>query len=85
MNFQDNKQPITKEDLLKEAGKIIKNSDHYVDGIEATNVKSVNGTFVFSGEYYLREDGTPSEKTLAVFNVFKFLNEQLSQKYYLDE
>ncbi len=79
------KKPISKEELLKEAAKIIKDCDHYIDGISAEDVRSLNGTFVFSGEYYLKEDGTPSEKTLAVFNVFKYLNESLSKKYYLDE
>lgn len=79
------KQPISKENLLKEALKIIKDCDHYIDGIVPTDVKFVNETFVFSGEYFLKDDGTPSDKTIAVFNVFKYLNQNLSKKYYLDE
>lgn len=35
------------------------------------------------GEYFLAEDGTPTGKTMAVFNMFKLLAQQLSGKYKL--
>ncbi len=82
----DNKrQPISKEELLKEAIVLMKECNDYVDGVMPTEVKEMNDSLVFSGEYFLQEDGTPSTKTLAVFNVFKFLNMELSKKYYLKQ
>ena len=35
------------------------------------------------GEFFLAEDGTPTGKTMAVFNMFKLLAQQLSGKYTL--
>ena len=77
------KQEIGKQELLARAGELMKECDDYIDGIIATDVKEVDGSFVFSGDYFLKPDGTPSEKTLAVFNVFKFLNSRLSRIYRL--
>ena len=68
------RKPIAKNDLIAIANKIMKECDDYVEGIEVIDVRNSNEAFVFSGEYYLNDDGTPSAKTLAVFNVFKFLN-----------
>ncbi len=79
------RKPIAKNDLIAIANKIMKECDDYVDGIEVIDVRNSNEAFVFSGEYYLNDDGTPSAKTLAVFNVFKFLNHHLSQLYILEE
>lgn len=79
------KKPISKDQLMLKAIELMKECDDYIDGILPTDVKEVNGTFVFTGEYFLREDGTPSTKTLAVFNVFKFLNHRLSGQFYLEQ
>lgn len=79
------RQPVPREQLLREAVSLMKECNDYVDGILPTDVRERGGSFVFSGEYFLREDGTPSEKTLAVFNVFRFLNQRLSRIYRLEE
>lgn len=78
------KKPISKDQLMLKAVELMKECDDYIDGILPTDVREVDGSFVFTGEYFLREDGTPSAKTLAVFNVFKFLNHRLSRQFYLD-
>ena len=52
-------------------------------GIEATGGEQRNGVLVFSGEYYLDEQGLPTPKSTAVFNMFKYLAHQLSEKYHL--
>ena len=41
-------------------------------GIEATGVEQRNGVLVFSGEYFLDEQGLPTPKSTAVFNMFKY-------------
>lgn len=79
------RQIIAKADLIEIANKIMKECKDYVDGIEVQDIRNSNEAFVFSGEYYLNEDGTPSAKTLAVFNVFKFLNHNLAPLYILEE
>jgi hypothetical protein len=38
---------------------------------------------VFSGEYFLDEQGLPTPKSTAVFNMFKYLAHALSEKYHL--
>lgn len=81
----EEKTAITKEALLKEANELVKTCDDYIHGVEADDVKERDGTFVFSGDYFLKDDGTPSSKTLAVFNCFKFLNQNLSKKYFLEQ
>lgn len=77
--------PIAKKDLIAIANRIMKECDDYIDGIEVIDIRNSNEAFVFSGEYFLNEDGTPSPKTIAVFNVFKFLNTHLSQLYILED
>ena len=50
-------------------------------GIEATGVEQRNGVLVFSGEYFLDEQGLPTPKSTAVFNMFKYAH-TLSEKYH---
>ena len=76
-------QPIDRETLLIEANKIIREHEDTMAGIEATGVEQRNGVLVFSGEYYLDEQGLPTPKSTAVFNMFKYLAHQLSEKYHL--
>ncbi|MFN1127915.1 YciN family protein [Lelliottia nimipressuralis] len=81
--MQQNTQPIDRETLLVEANKLIREHDDTLAGIEATGVEQRNGVLVFSGEYYLDEQGLPTPKSTAVFNMFKYLAHALSEKYHL--
>ncbi|KNC09193.1 hypothetical protein AC791_11035 [Klebsiella sp. RIT-PI-d] len=76
-------QPIDRLTLLLEANKLIREHEDTMAGIEATGVTQRNGVLVFSGEYYLDENGLPTGKSTAVFNMFKYLAHQLSEKYHL--
>ena len=67
-------QPIDRETLLKE---------NTLAGIEATGVTQRNGVLVFTGDYFLDEQGLPTAKSTAVFNMFKHLAHVLSEKYHL--
>jgi len=55
----------------------------YIAGMVATDVEQKNGVLVFRGEYFMDEQGLPTAKTTAVFNMFKYLAHQLSAKYHL--
>ena len=76
-------QPIDRETLLKEANKIIREHEDTLAGIEATGVTQRNGVLVFTGDYFLDEQGLPTAKSTAVFNMFKHLAHVLSEKYHL--
>lgn len=81
--MQETSQPIDKQSLLTEANRLIRDHDDTMKGIEATDVTQRNGVLVFSGEFYLDEQGLPTAKSTAVFNMFKYLAHQLSEKYHL--
>ncbi len=76
-------QPIDKETLLAEANKLIREHEDYLRGMEATDVVQQNGVLIFRGEYFLDQQGLPTAKSTAVFNMFKHLAHVLSEKYHL--
>lgn len=53
-------QPIDRETLLLEANKIIREHEDTMAGIVATGVTQRNGVLVFSGDYFLDEQGLPT-------------------------
>lgn len=76
-------QPIDRATLLAQANKMIREHEDYIAGMVATDVEQKNGVLVFRGEYFMDEQGLPTAKTTAVFNLFKYLAHQLSEKYHL--
>lgn len=83
--MQESVLPIDRQTLLAKANEIIREHEDYVQGIEATNVTERNGILIFSGDYFLDEQGLPTAKSTAVFNMFKHLAHVLSEKYTLTE
>jgi hypothetical protein len=83
--MQESVLPIDRQSLLAKANEIICEHEDYVQGIEATNVTERNGILIFSGDYFLDEQGLPTAKSTAVFNMFKHLAHVLSEKYTLAE
>lgn len=81
--MQQTTQPIDRVTLLAEANKLIREHDDTMAGIEATGVEQRNGVLVFSGDYFLDEQGLPTPRSTAVFNMFKYLAHALSEKYHL--
>ncbi|MDU4843171.1 MAG: YciN family protein [Leclercia adecarboxylata] len=81
--MQQTTQPIDRATLLAEANKLIREHDDTLAGIEATGVEERNGVLVFSGDYFLDEQGLPTPRSTAVFNMFKYLAHALSDKYHL--
>ena len=76
--------PIDRETLLKEANKIIREHEDTLAGIEATGVTQRNGVRnCYQRDYFLDEQGLPTAKSTAVFNMFKHLAHVLSEKYHL--
>ncbi|WP_333849311.1 YciN family protein [Leclercia sp.] len=81
--MQQTTQPIDRVTLLAEANKLIREHEDTLAGIEATGVEQRNGVLVFSGDYFLDEQGLPTPRSTAVFNMFKYLAHALSDKYHL--
>ena len=55
--MQNTTQPIDRASLLIEANKLIRDHEDTLAGIEATGVEQRNGVLIFSGEYFLDEQG----------------------------
>ncbi|MGK9171924.1 YciN family protein [Yokenella regensburgei] len=81
--MSDSAQPIDRQSLLKLANQMIRDHEDTLSGIEATGVSQRNGILVFTGEYFLDSQGLPTGKSTAVFNMFKYLAHELSEKYTL--
>lgn len=81
--MQETIQPIDKKTLLEKANTLIVEHEDYIAGIVATDVEQKNGVLVFRGDYFLDEQRLPTPKSTAVFNMFKYLAHQLSEKYRL--
>ncbi|MGF1769291.1 YciN family protein [Enterovibrio makurazakiensis] len=77
------KTPISANELLTIANQMIKEHDAYLEGMLANSVDEKAGVMVFKGEYFLDDNGLPTPKTTAVFNMFKYLAHQLSKQYTL--
>ncbi|MEC6795738.1 MULTISPECIES: DUF2498 family protein [Photobacterium] len=79
-----NKAEISINELLMIANQIIQDHKDYVEGMRATSVIEKDGVLIFKGEYFLDDDGLPTAKTTAVFNMFKFLAHKLSPEFTLN-
>ncbi|PKF50865.1 YciN family protein [Enterovibrio nigricans] len=77
------KAQISAEALLVIANEMIRDHEEYLEGMHASSVEEKAGVMVFKGEYFLDENGLPTPKTTAVFNMFKYLAHQLSKQYTL--
>jgi hypothetical protein len=84
MGQEDSRKIITKEEILKLANDLIKKDYEYMAGMEATDVSQNGEVLVFKGEYFLDENGLPTMKTNAVFNMFKKVTTTLSKQYKLN-
>ncbi|MCD9466655.1 DUF2498 family protein [Photobacterium iliopiscarium] len=79
-----NKVEISINELLMIANQIIQDNKDYAEGMRATSVTEKDGVLIFKGEYFLDDDGLPTAKTTAVFNMFKFLAHKLSPEFTLN-
>lgn len=78
------KKKISEFDLLLIANQMIQEHADYLEGMRATSVEEKEDVLVFKGDYFLSEQGLPTEKTTAVFNMFKYLAHQLSTEFSVD-
>lgn len=77
------KRAIAADELLTIANNLIHEHENYMDGMHTNAVDEKLGVLVFKGEYFLDEHGLPTTKTTSVFNMFKYLAQQLSKQYTL--
>ncbi|KAF0853855.1 YciN family protein [Pantoea dispersa] len=76
-------ESISRQALLEIANQLIEQHDEYFAGMEATEVIQQGEVLVFRGPWFLDDEGLPTAKTTAVFNVFKHLAVVLSAQYHL--
>ncbi|ALV92133.1 MULTISPECIES: YciN family protein [Pantoea] len=76
-------ESISHQALLEIANQMIKQHDDYLAGMEANDVIQQGEVLVFRGPHFLDDEGLPTAKTTAVFNVFKHLAVVLSAQYHL--
>ncbi|EGA64194.1 DUF2498 family protein, partial [Vibrio brasiliensis] len=65
------KKVVSQLELLMIANHIIQEHDDYIDGMRADSVEEKDDVLVFKGNYFLDDNGLPTAKTTAVFNMFK--------------
>jgi hypothetical protein len=83
MGQEDLREEKTAEELLKIANDLIKSDYEYMDGMRADSVTQNGEVLVFKGEFFLDNDGIPTVKTNAVFNMFKKITTVMSKQYKL--
>lgn len=76
-------ESISRQALLEIANQLLQQHDEYFAGMEATEVIQQGEVLVFRGPWFLNDEGLPTAKTTAVFNVFKHLAVVLSAQYHL--
>lgn len=79
------KKVIAEFDLLLIANQIIQSHDDYIEGMRANSVVEKDDVLIFKGEYFLDNNGMPTENTTAVFNMFKYLAHHLSKEFTLQQ
>ncbi|MGC9421093.1 YciN family protein [Vibrio sp.] len=79
------KKSISQFDLLLIANQLIQEHEQYIEGMRAESVEEKEQVLVFKGPYFLNDDGLPTEKTTAVFNMFKYLAHHLSKEFSLQK
>lgn len=83
MGQEDVREEKTAKELLKIANDLIKSDYEYMDGMRADSVTQNGEVLVFKGEFFLDNDGIPTAKTNAVFNMFKKITTIMSKQYKL--
>lgn len=79
------KKVVSQLELLMIANHIIQEHDDYIDGMRADSVEEKDDVLVFKGNYFLDDNGLPTAKTTAVFNMFKYLAHHLSKEFTLEK
>lgn len=79
------KKAVSEFELLLIANQIIQDHADYLDGMRATSVIEKDDVLIFKGDYFLDEQGLPTGKTTAVFNMFKYLAHHLSKEFTLEK
>ena len=83
MGQEDTRKEASAEEILALANKMIQSDYDYMDGMKADSVIQNGEILVFKGEFFLDEEGLPTAKTNAVFNMFKKVTTTLSKQYKL--
>ncbi|MFM2480802.1 DUF2498 family protein [Celerinatantimonas sp. YJH-8] len=75
------KELISSDELVKLANHALKSHDDYIDGLVVYKAVQTPDAIVFKGENFLDEQGLPTAKSMAAFNLYKWLSYQFSAFY----
>ncbi|MFM2484877.1 DUF2498 family protein [Celerinatantimonas yamalensis] len=75
------KQLISMQELVKLANEALHSNDDYIHGVEVHEAVQTPDCIVFKGENFLDEQGLPTGKSMAAFNLYKWLSYQFSDLY----
>lgn len=75
------KKQISSAEMVKLANEALHNHDDYIDGVIVYEAEQSASTIVFKGENFLDEQGLPTWKSTAAFNLYKWLSHQFSDLY----
>ena len=79
------RKTVSREEIIRLANEMIKKDWEYMDGMEVTSAMQRDAAIVLRGEFFLDDQGLPTPKTNAVFNMFHRVSVELSRKYRIDE
>lgn len=79
------KLPISSEEMVKLANSALRSHDDYIDGLVIYEAIQTPDCIVFKGENFLDEQGIPTAKSMAAFNLYKWLSYQFTGFYTIVE
>lgn len=79
------RKTVSQEEIIRMANEMIKKDWEYMDGMEVTSAIQRDAAIVLRGEFFLDDQGLPTPKTNAVFNMFHRVSVELSRKYRIAE
>jgi len=81
--MSNDKQEINSADIIKLANAQLPEHEDFIEGVKVDSVSEQHGVITFKGESFLDADGLPTEKSMAAFNLYKWLCHHFSNKYTL--
>lgn len=75
------KKEVSVAEIVEIANKALHGHDDYIHGVEVNDAVQTPDCIVFRGENFLDKKGFPTAKSMAAFNLYKWLSYQLTPLY----
>lgn len=79
--MNNEKQEVSMQEIVKLANEALHNNDDYIHGVVVYEAVQTPDCIVFKGENFLDENGFPTGKSMAAFNLYKWLSYQFTPLY----